>query len=32
MQVYGKILQSKNYEPRHIMIHLNKVYDTKTSS
>ena len=30
MEVYGKILQSKNYEPRHITIHLNKVYDTKT--
>ena len=25
MQVYGKILQSKNYEPRHIMV-----YDIKT--
>ena len=24
MQVYGKILQSKNYEPRHIMVYLNK--------
>ena len=25
MQVYGKILQSKNYEPKHIML-----YDIKT--
>ena len=25
MQVYGKILQSENYKPRHIML-----YDTNT--
>ena len=30
MQVYGKILQSKKYEPRHIIIQWYKIYDTKT--
>ena len=25
-----KYITIKNYETRHIMIHLNKVYETKT--
>ena len=30
MQVYGKILQSENFETRHIIIHSNNVFETNT--